>query len=345
MSPFGLRGQQQDVTEFAHWLLEQMGDADNRQSLVGRCFGICAETAVRCVSCGHQQAKDEAYTDLCLSLAPQASKASHADSVDEDIEMTGKDDKVPIKRSISDLLHAYLSEELLSGYRCDSCGAADTSRRRCQIKEASEHLIVTLSRFAFTADGGQQKLDAYVSVDKVLNVPMLDSRASESGTARYALYAIVNHIGSSPHSGHYICLGCSSSETSNEDASVSSSWNRYDDTSVGALPGGGTQESLDAAVNGNATAYVLMYRRLDVRDGDQSRKQAGPNLPSRLFAEAILQELKDLSSGSETSEESHSKKTFFGSGDPSGGSGASLGFEPPGGNLDRGGIGGGGWIS
>ncbi|CAK0816781.1 unnamed protein product, partial [Prorocentrum cordatum] len=106
-------------------------------------------------------------------------------------------------RGVASLLRAYLGEEALPGYRCDACGEAGTSRRRWRVARPPEQLVVTLNRFAFTASGGQEKVDAHVAASKVLDLPVADGDGRETSAA-YSLYAIVNHIGSSPRCGHYI---------------------------------------------------------------------------------------------------------------------------------------------
>ncbi|CAE8588473.1 unnamed protein product [Polarella glacialis] len=318
MTPFGLSGRQQDVTELARWLLEQLGDADNPRSLAGRCFGIEAKTTVRCSNCGHAQEKKETFADLCLPVVDAAQESAmpmeggnnnnsnnnNDNSKDNNMcletdQPEAKCQKTASRRGVAELLRLYLSEEALPGYRCDSCESVDSSLRQLAVTKPPDHLMVTLSRFAFTADGGQQKVDAFVSVDKALELPLAApfSEVAEAAhevatcpmeaTASYALYAIVTHIGSTPHSGHYICLGCRSSSVAAGERD--GPWQRFDDAAVSALPSEATQEHLDACANGNATAYILMYQRVD---GSCSAAQRPTRpLPSQLFAEAVLQDL------------------------------------------------------
>ncbi|CAK0816782.1 unnamed protein product, partial [Prorocentrum cordatum] len=66
LTPFGLGGKQQDVTELARWLFEKVGDAERDESLTARSFGGRACTVVRCEACGHRQEKRETFSDLCL---------------------------------------------------------------------------------------------------------------------------------------------------------------------------------------------------------------------------------------------------------------------------------------
>ncbi|CAE8586471.1 unnamed protein product, partial [Polarella glacialis] len=285
MTPFGLSGRQQDVTELARWLLEQLGDADNPRSLAGRCFGIEAKTTVRCSNCGHAQEKKETFADLCLPVVDAAQESAmpmeggnnnnsnnnNDNSKDNNMcletdQPEAKCQKTASRRGVAELLRLYLSEEALPGYRCDSCESVDSSLRQLAVTKPPDHLMVTLSRFAFTADGGQQKVDAFVSVDKALELPLAApfSEVAEAAhevatcpmeaTASYALYAIVTHIGSTPHSGHYICLGCRSSSVAAGERD--GPWQRFDDAAVSALPSEATQEHLDACANGNATAHL-----------------------------------------------------------------------------------------
>eukprot|EP00930_Biecheleria_cincta_P022477 TRINITY_DN16403_c0_g1_i1.p1 TRINITY_DN16403_c0_g1~~TRINITY_DN16403_c0_g1_i1.p1 ORF type:complete len:863 (+),score=158.30 TRINITY_DN16403_c0_g1_i1:19-2607(+) len=358
MTPFGLRGQQQDVTELARWLLEQLGDAD-KDSLTGCCFGISSRSVVRCASCGYSQEKEESSADLCLPVSSHAfeeaddapcenSVPPHENTMEQPVAQNG-DGEADVQKSktpridskkgqglgtVAECLRSYLAEEPLQGYRCDSCQSVDTSRRRSQIMKPPDHLIVSLGRFSFAADGGQQKDHAHISADKVLKVPV-SSRDEGEAFADYSLYAIVVHAGSTPHSGHYYSLGCSSAVVSG----ANPVWYRYDDSSVSVLPGDASQDNLNSLVNGSATAYVLLYRRTDrvspVRHPLRS-------LPAQFFAEAVLGELAE------------DDESWAGQGSSS--TGSSLGgvssqaphFQPP--DSDVGGAGsgmnagGGGWI-
>merc|ERR1711937_933229 len=103
------------------------------------------------------------------------------------------------------------------------------------------------------ASGGQQKLNAHISTDMLLQLPTLEEEGGLPSMVQYHLYAVVNHIGSSPQSGHYICLGRHS-----EDAA--SCWHCYDDSMVKALASSLSQAQLDEHVNGSATAYILFYK-------------------------------------------------------------------------------------
>jgi len=157
MTPFGLRGQQQDVTELARWVLEQLGEVEQESSLTCRCFGGRARTVVWCTSCGHTQAKEEAFSDLCLPI-------THVSSDNADPAVADQQPVLPSEHyTVAELLRAYLQHEVLPGYRCDSCGSVDSSNRRCDITHAPQNLIVILNRFCFSMDGGQQKVDAHVA--------------------------------------------------------------------------------------------------------------------------------------------------------------------------------------
>lgn len=109
--------------------------------------------------------------------------------------------------------------------------------------------------------------------------------------AEYSLYAFVTHAGSTPHSGHYVCIGRGS------ESPADAAWSRFDDASVRALPGQATQEMLDDHANGAATAYMLFYQRVDREAEAAERPPPQPSrrrLPARFFAEAVLGELADL---------------------------------------------------
>jgi len=339
-SCFGLSGQQQDVTELARWLFERLGEPDKEGSLLERSFGGRTRVSIRCGSCQHLQERPEAFSDLCLSMAVPGSSAA-ATVTGDGIASVSSTAAVAVPpqcstTSTTDLLHAYLEEETLAGYRCDSCGAMGSSLRRCEITRPPQQLVVTLNRFAYTKQGGQEKVDTHVAVDVSLRLPFKPTSDSAEGmeqtAASYVLYAIVTHAGSTPHSGHYVCLG-RSSEVGAGDASEGV-WRRFDDSTVSALPGTTTQEALDQLANGAATAYMLFYRRCD----GGARPAAPRRLPSRFFAESVLAELPDDTEGFGGS---NTSSVVAPPPPPLGGTGGSPDMQsPPGGPL--GGVGG--WV-
>lgn len=274
MTPFGLRGQQQDVTELARWLLEQCGDAEVAASLTGRTFGISTQTTVSCASCGHQQARLESLADLCLPIATEKEKEVKDDAIPDQV----MGNTTPRQLSVTHLLQAALAEEALPDYRCDGCGAASSSSKRMEVLKPPEHLILTLSRFAFTQAGGQEKLDVPVRVEQELQLPF--ASAAAGGGESYSLYAVVTHAGSTPHSGHYVCLGRASDKP--DDA-----WRCFDDSSVRALQDPMTEDGLHSLVNGGSTAYVLLYRRVS------GTRPTARRVPKLLVAEAVLEELSE----------------------------------------------------
>lgn len=295
LTPFGLGGRQQDVNEVAHWLLDQLGDAGAKSSITNLCFGLRARTTVRCSSCSHRQENEESLTSLCLPVLPtslpglrggevrnmseaiplsaaSASAALVAPTPPEEADVHPADDlavsSTVIGRSVADLIATFLSEEPLEGYRCDCCHETQTSKRQCEVLEPPSHLLVTLGRFAYSADG-QQKVHAHVSVDKALALPCCDG-----SSAAYVLYAAITHAGDSPNSGHYLCVGRDSTEM----------WRCYDDSLVSPCDAA-SQEDLDRLLNGSATAYVLFYRRVQ----ESSRKK--PRHSALLVAELLLEGL------------------------------------------------------
>eukprot|EP00928_Gymnodinium_smaydae_P043102 TRINITY_DN28958_c0_g2_i2.p1 TRINITY_DN28958_c0_g2~~TRINITY_DN28958_c0_g2_i2.p1 ORF type:complete len:431 (-),score=99.52 TRINITY_DN28958_c0_g2_i2:79-1242(-) len=323
-TPFGLDGRQQDATEVAGWLLDECGPATDR-SFKGKLRAL-----VNCKACGHGQSRDEPFADLCVQV-------TGASAVSPDAGSAGEAAAQVDPQSVAGLVEAYLQPEGLCDYRCDSCGAVGTSSRRYEIADAPAELIITLKRFAFTSDGGQQKVDSRISVDEALTLqcieeqpPSLSSDDAVSVRYEYQLYAIVVHAGSTPHSGHYYCLGRHLRAGEN----MEGPWQRYDDATVRALPTVATQEQLDDLSNGAATAYILFYRRRDVQVPSQRR-------PSGIAAAtALLDELKQVSSD-------QGSRSLGGGGlngcvpSPRGGGGGPSGAA--GGGSDLGFGGGGGW--
>jgi len=317
---------QQDATEITRWLLDQCGS-----SVTNHSFGGSLQTHVTCDACGHSQAKAEEFADLCLPVIAVVGEAEPGDSS----SAGGTKATSTTGLTISALLRMYLQPEDLSDYRCDSCDVVGSSRRRYEITKAPAELIVTLSRFAFTSDGGQHKIDTRIGVDEILMVPEANLETTCNECA-YHLYGVVVHSGSSPHSGHYYSLGRALA-SGNTGGDSGGSWYRYDDSTVRALPGVLTQEQLDERTNGVETAYILLYRRReDFPTAGTPAKQA--SFPARFFATAIFEDLVDCSTQS-PSPKGESGFRLRPSGDERGGLDDPRGFEGDGFSKPGGGWG------
>lgn len=323
LSPFGKTGRQQDATELARWLLEQLGGTDQRGSLTEAHFGGRGRTLVWCTACAHSHERPEAFFDLSLPVneaAVVAAKGADAAGAEDTPEAAAG------RIAVADLLRLYMIDEFLPGYRCDRCGATDRSRKRWEVTRPPEHLVLALSRFAYTAEGGQRKIDAHITLDDPLDLPVADPDGG-TASAAYSLYAVVTHAGATPHSGHYVCLGRSSGEPGGQ-------WRCYDDAMVRDL----SRDSLQARWNGAATAYMLFYRRRGA-GGEAARPPSRLRLPPSFLAEHALRELFDT----EPAVKDGGRVTPFpmpGTGGPGpggdGGTGDGMG--------GAGGLGGGGWV-
>ena len=157
------------------------------------------------------------------------------------------------------------------------------AERRTVIRQGPDHLIVSLSRFAYSSSGGSKMCAPVLFSNKlVLPVEFDGSRADVHGAmgdqkkdflgppasslkrplsavenVEYSLYGVVVHAGRTASAGHYYAYAADSDMCLRDDVA----WHLYNDSSVtpttaGVVAGLGqaTKETVD-------TPYLLFYRK------------------------------------------------------------------------------------
>ena len=161
--------------------------------------------------------------------------------------------------TLEDALSSYCAPEALEGFQ-GARGEETSASRTLQIAEAPRVLLLSLKLFRFTQRGslaavrdamirtdarwpaGEEKISKRVHFGEFLTLSRSVCGGREG--ARYRLAALVEHIGASPRSGHYVAFA--------QDADAAS-WLRFDDTTVQAC----RLESVLAR-----PAYILAYQRM-----------------------------------------------------------------------------------
>ncbi|CAF1472222.1 unnamed protein product [Adineta steineri] len=149
-------------------------------------------------------------------------------------------------RNHSDLrqsLQQFVCRETLSGenlYRCMKCKQLVPAVKRYTLHKASNILLINLKRFEFGKNS--HKLSHLVRYPEYLNVKSyMSEENSNDQSLNYRLYAVLVHVGSSMHSGHYYSYV----------RSPNNRWYKADDTTM-------TQCDLNQVLTQHG-AYILCY--------------------------------------------------------------------------------------
>lgn len=199
-------------------------------------FDAEIQKRLKCLDCGHEK-----------NLAPERFR-------DLSLDFTN----VPSGR-LEDLIRQYFEEDALE-VKCDrSTECQDNGLMTKTLSVTPKVLVLHLLRFRPNMERRQYekiqdevKLPQELDLRKCLEKDRLPARplagigAAGEGSTKYGLRAVIEHIGSSPRSGHYICYA----------RSADTRWRKYNDERVVELPGG-----LPAEVN--KTAYILFYVLLE----------------------------------------------------------------------------------
>lgn len=174
---------QQDAQEFNNLFVglleEKLKECRNSsvRTLVQRQFQGKSSYQTVCEKCHNVSSSDASFHELVLSI--QDSK------------------------TLEGAIKTYLKKEELKGdnqYNCSTCGLADASRKTL-LRNLPEVLNFQLLRFAYT-DKGKVKVRTETSFPRTLDMaPFVEGAADK---LEYELSAVLLHIGSSAHGGHYV---------------------------------------------------------------------------------------------------------------------------------------------
>ncbi|WFD27341.1 ubiquitinyl hydrolase 1 [Malassezia nana] len=252
-----------DAHEFLNFLLNQVDEdvskkqAEKRdgttvdpacepnKSFVNRLFQGVLTNETRCLSCETITNRDEEFLDLSINVAPYT--------------------------SVSSCLRIFSDSEMLAGrnkFFCDSCSSLQEAEKRMKIKSSPQILALHLKRFRY-----DENLNAYIKhacrVVFPLDLRLFNSSDESSNPDRlYELVAIVIHVGSGVHQGHYVSI-----------VKIGSRWALFDDEDVQFI-----SESEISQYYGDApevgSAYVLFYQTVSKDRPERDRQEmATPGTP------------------------------------------------------------------
>lgn len=154
-----------------------------RDRWVNDLFEGILTSETRCLTCENTSRRDEAFLDLSVDLEEHS--------------------------SVTSCLRKFSEEEMLcqrNKFHCDNCGGLQEAEKRMKIKMLPKILALHLKRFKFMEETYTlKKLPHRIVFPFHLRLFNTTDDAEDSDRL-YELYAVVVHIGHTPHHGHYVAI-------------------------------------------------------------------------------------------------------------------------------------------
>ncbi|KAI5720981.1 hypothetical protein M8J77_014180 [Diaphorina citri] len=239
---------QEDSHEFLTYLIEgiqksylkaipnsnKLDSASKETTPIYQLFGTYLRTEVTCNSCSHISTSYTHSLELSLDIRQSS--------------------------SLDEALGHFFAKEYLGGdnlYRCEKCGRKVEATKRFSVDKPPNVLRLQLKRFNYHGlkNSRSVQVPLHLEFGKFMHCRMSHSQL------KYKLVSAVIHHGSSPDSGHYTCIGSTSS----------GSYHYFDDEMVRA-------SNLQQLTN----AYVVIYELLPISSHhlNSSLHSSSPGLAS-----------------------------------------------------------------
>ncbi|WIA11872.1 hypothetical protein OEZ85_011958 [Tetradesmus obliquus] len=210
---------------------QQQQQQQKRPTWVHDIFQGRLVSETRCLQCETLTRREEVFMDLSLEIDHNTSITSCLKQFSK-TEMLAKSNK----------------------FECEACGSHQEAQKRIKISAAPPCLILHLKRFKYIESlHRMRKLMYRVVFPFELKLPNTTDDA-DGQDALYSLFAVVVHVGSGPHHGHYVSL-----------IKSKSTWLFFDDDQVDlinestvAATFGSTQEYSNHMDHG----YILFYEKV-----------------------------------------------------------------------------------
>ncbi|EGO31229.1 hypothetical protein SERLADRAFT_336365, partial [Serpula lacrymans var. lacrymans S7.9] len=226
----------QDAHEFSNYLLnrivEEMEDerkhyqtaVPSGATFIHKIFEGILTSETRCLTCENVSARDESFLDLSI-----------------DIEQNS---------SVTACLRQFSASEMLcqkNKFFCDSCCDLQEAEKRMKIKRLPNVLALHLKRFKYQEDV-QKYIKLAYRVAFPFELRLFNTVDDAQNPDRlYELFAIVVHIGTGPHHGHYVSI-----------IRTMGFWLIFDDDTVDTIKESDIPKYFGDSNSGSA--YVLYYQ-------------------------------------------------------------------------------------
>ena len=253
-------GRQEDAHEFLRCLLDnltlQLGQVPSvvkkegsKHTVVQSWFQGKLQSTIKCMGCGAESHTLDPFLDLSLELQADGGE---------------------LYRSVEQALKGFTKTERLdgdNGYKCDVCKRMCRATKHFRIHSLPKVLTIHLKRFSFSFghNGGSGKINAPVLFESECDIgPFTVGREP----AKYSLFAVAVHQGSSTHSGHYYAFARApvAPYPQGESEAPPASWYMFNDSNVRRVSESDVR---------NSGAYILFYSL----DDPAAFRRLAPPLP------------------------------------------------------------------
>ncbi|KAL1921325.1 uncharacterized protein VTP21DRAFT_11041 [Calcarisporiella thermophila] len=226
-------------------LLFEQSNHSESNTWIHQLFEGILTNETRCLTCETVTCRDESFLDLSIDIQENS--------------------------SVTSCLRQFSASEMLcqrNKFFCDYCCSLQEAEKRMKIKKLPYVLALHLKRFKY-----QERLQRYIKLSYRVMFPFElrlfnTSDDAEDSDRMYELFAIVVHIGSGPHHGHYVAI-----------IKTGGKWVLFDDDTVETI-----DESEIAKyfgdTPGTGSGYVLFYQATELESLDPSNSTNSEPAPS-----------------------------------------------------------------
>ncbi|KAL1923143.1 uncharacterized protein VTP21DRAFT_9519 [Calcarisporiella thermophila] len=184
---------------------------------------------IKCLTCESVTSRDETFLDISIDIEQHT--------------------------SVTSCLRQFSASEILchqNKFLCENCGGLQEAEKRMRIKSLPQVLALHLKRFKY-----EEKVQRFVKLSYRVVFPLelrLFNTSDDSVDSErlYELYAVVVHIGSGPHHGHYVTLIKSLGQ-----------WLIFDDETVETIEESDIPKFFGDRA-GTGSGYLLFYQAKDL---------------------------------------------------------------------------------
>ena len=201
------------------------GSLQGKASWVHELFEGKLTSETKCLTCENVSQRDETFLDLSVDLEEHT--------------------------SVTSCLSRFSEEEMLcekNKFQCEKCCSLQEAEKRMKIKCLPKILALHLKRFKWF-DNALRKLFVRVVFPFYLRIQNTTDD-TEDQDRLYELYAVIVHLGSTPHHGHYVTI------IKTKDRG----WLLFDDELVLPVDASYVRRYFGGDPRNSACAYVLFYQ-------------------------------------------------------------------------------------
>eukprot|EP00917_Polyrhabdina_sp_WS-2016_P025603 GHVP01055080.1.p1 GENE.GHVP01055080.1~~GHVP01055080.1.p1 ORF type:complete len:1131 (-),score=209.36 GHVP01055080.1:1112-4474(-) len=221
---------QEDALEFASTLLasleSEIREYAGSSNFIRDIFEGETQQTITCNICGSISSKSESFYELSINISDDQQTSSSGDQASSETNPTGTSSESPVSRlrprrylstqkedrcSFLASFQNLFRKELLSGenlYFCDRCESKVTAEKKIRLSKLPPFLHICIQRYDYDHSAGtRKKLSHVVEIPFAMSVKNQYSETPDiKDYTNYELFGVLEHLGTSAHSGHYVAI-------------------------------------------------------------------------------------------------------------------------------------------